>query len=75
MESSETVAAVAVSTSDILRKMHFKEPQFAPIRCESDFTKIYDLIDERYRPWTYSRKPSAGGKRQHLSEPSGNAID
>ena len=51
MESSETVAAVAVSTSDILRKMHSEEPQFAPIRCEPDFTN-YDLIDGGYRPWT-----------------------
>ena len=53
MESSETVAAaaVAVSTSNILRKMHSEEPQFAPVRCESDFTENYDQIDEEYRPW------------------------
>ena len=39
MESSETVAAVAVSTSDILRKMYSKEPQFAPMRFASQIYK------------------------------------
>ena len=52
MESSETVAAaaVAVSTSDILRKIHSKEPQYAPIRFASQIlqrttTRLMENID------------------------------
>ena len=64
-------------TPDILKAKCFntKEPRITAVSWRVRFQTKHDQIDGGYRLWTYSRKPSAGGKQQYFSKPSGDAID